>query len=761
MYINGVRPTQFLNIQFNPIAADCESIAAEETARKRKRLEDLQAHLKAVRERKLAEKKNELALDLKVQKEAQDIEDKRMAEENVEIQKRIEYYQQLNAIIEERKHRAEVAVSSSNVRIETDPPTPVSTTTDFESCLGDEEPLDEDIKSLYEDASMSGDFLEQFLETERKLNEYLTETGDQLNENREIKRSVSDVLNSNEVPTSDYQANKAKILGSTMSDFLGGRDLPKTTTTVTPLTEAQKIKMKVLSSEFGIDLNRNETESDTKTTARTTTSTTISDVERNRRKMMQNDPFAKLNEEPERRKLQLDLDSDLSRNRRRVLESEYNIITGLSTNSDSTPMSTTSDSPMVDDHEEDVKNANVLKLIVPPHPIDKWSSVKTPDMDMPTATTIEETPECGLNTAGVMTKKGFNFHKVGQEGGKVPVVIDLESKELSSVHSSDNLKAIESQNAEHFMPAFKWKLVSDILSLERTKKSENINYLKGKKVNDLNVITLTEFLQKSIVIPLSAHLEVMNCEIMRLYLKELDILGHFKSLRNYFFLMDGEFGSIVCDGLISKLESGAQPNELLSYRMLHTILDNALSSSNSGNDKNADNLSFEVHELPEKFDLSSSDVLSSLSLSYRVSWPVNLILNPETLDKYSNIFKYLIKVRRISWVLEESYQKLKEIVKKNGKEMLLSPQYRSVQQIRHKFFQFIHALNNHITSNALQASWKTFKDDLVSAKSIEDIYRKHTTYVKRILFLCMLNKKSVEFYNAIENIFKVTLRFSR
>lgn len=172
MYINGVGPNQFLNIQFNPIAADCESIAAEETARKRKRLEDLQAHLKAVRERKLAEKKNELALDLKVQKEAQDIEDKRMAEENVEIQKRIEYYQQLNAIIEERKHRAEVAVSSSNVRIETDPPTPVSTTTDFESCLGDEEPLDEDIKSLYEDASMSGDFLEQFLETERKLNEY-------------------------------------------------------------------------------------------------------------------------------------------------------------------------------------------------------------------------------------------------------------------------------------------------------------------------------------------------------------------------------------------------------------------------------------------------------------------------------------------------------------------------------------------------------------------------------------------------------------
>lgn len=129
------------------------------------------------------------------------------------------------------------------------------------------------------------------------------------------------------------------------------------------------------------------------------------------------------------------------------------------------------------------------------------------------------------------------------------------------------------------------------------------------------------------------------------------------------------------------------------------------------------------------------------------------------MDNYANIFKYLIKVRRISWVLERAYQILKEAVKRHGTTMLKSPQYRHLQQIRHKFYHFVHALQNHITANALQASWKTFKDELLQAKNIEDIYRKHANYIKKIRWLCMLNRSCVEFQKHIENVFIISLRF--
>lgn len=88
-----------------------------------------------------------------------------------------------------------------------------------------------------------------------------------------------------------------------------------------------------------------------------------------------------------------------------------------------------------------------------------------------------------------------------------------------------------------------------------------------------------------------------------------------------------------------------------------------------------------------------------------------------------------------------------------------SPQFRHVQQIRHKLLCFINALQNHITSVALQGSWQTFQKELENIKSMEELYRKHVKYLKRVEFLCVLNKTSQEFYSKIEDVFVVILRF--
>lgn len=88
-----------------------------------------------------------------------------------------------------------------------------------------------------------------------------------------------------------------------------------------------------------------------------------------------------------------------------------------------------------------------------------------------------------------------------------------------------------------------------------------------------------------------------------------------------------------------------------------------------------------------------------------------------------------------------------------------SPQYRHVQQIRSKLLTFVNALQNHITSTALQGSWRAFKIDLESTKSIDDLYHKHAKYLKRVKFLCMLNRGSAEFSIKLEDVFIVILRF--
>lgn len=81
--------------------------------------------------------------------------------------------------------------------------------------------------------------------------------------------------------------------------------------------------------------------------------------------------------------------------------------------------------------------------------------------------------------------------------------------------------------------------------------------------------------------------------------------------------------------------------------------------------------------------------------------------------------------------------------------------------VRHKFLQFIQTWQNHITSNAIQSSWKSFKDSLQKVKSVEELFKAHANYVKRVIFLCLLNKQSAIFLSAIEDFFKVAIRFAR
>lgn len=758
-----------------------ENIAAECAKQKKKRHEELTLQLQDAKNRKITERQAHIEMELKLLKEAQNMEENRLLCDNINLKKRIEYYQELSDMLDEQmggKKSLHLNLEATNDQCSRKAPdTPISTAgTDFESCFGDG---DEDTESVYAEC-ITAEFVDNFAKNEVELNKMVQQSTKQSS----LKMSTSDYFNCNEIPEviiSDVDRNRTKILGgSEMSECISETIVPEVIISK-PLTDAQKNRYKVLHEEFGLsgynsaqhshraqtsDVNFNPIES---------TCVELTDLQRNRQKMMQNDTFAEYNKDPlaSRKNLNLDLNTELARNRKKVLHSEFNILTGVEVHNQLTPMSTTSDnipSVLINtiETEDDQTNANVAVVKFDLESPVSSASVEMIEDECQTQQKLQnqtlQTPECGLNTAGILARQGFDFiankeNKLHDTSSDRELTTSTESTESTS--NRDIYQRCEELVKSNFKcPPINahFRLNYGTTNAPTTEQVKDLMQ-KQRNLNSLSVITLTEFLQKSIVLPMSTHLDIINSEVMRVFLEDLDVLGHFKSLRNYFFLMDGEFGSIICDGLIGRLESGASPAKLLNYQTLHSILDTALGSSIMGNDKNAENLSFIVADVPEKFDLNSPEVLSNLTLSYRIDWPLNLILNPETLDQYANIFKYLIKVRRISWVLEESYQILKEIVKKTGKKMLQSPQYIHVQQIRHKFYHFVHALKNHITSNALQASWKTFKDDLMNATSIEDIYRKHTTYVKRILFLCMLNRRSVEFYNSIEKIFKISLRF--
>lgn len=82
--------------------------------------------------------------------------------------------------------------------------------------------------------------------------------------------------------------------------------------------------------------------------------------------------------------------------------------------------------------------------------------------------------------------------------------------------------------------------------------------------------------------------------------------------------------------------------------------------------KFSENLSFTITESPLSFQHSSPDVLQCLSLTYSVNWPLNIILSQEALLRYAKVFQFLIKMRRIFWVLGEDFEVSKSSIYVSG-----------------------------------------------------------------------------------------------
>lgn len=99
------------------------------------------------------------------------------------------------------------------------------------------------------------------------------------------------------------------------------------------------------------------------------------------------------------------------------------------------------------------------------------------------------------------------------------------------------------------------------------------------KVKCNSIATLTACLQRSVMLPLTYQLEVVNNSILTYFLVNLDMYEHLRSLKDYFFLMDGEFSRSICHNLFAKLTKTLNPQELLNFSTLHNILDKALGSS--------------------------------------------------------------------------------------------------------------------------------------------------------------------------------------
>lgn len=126
---------------------------------------------------------------------------------------------------------------------------------------------------------------------------------------------------------------------------------------------------------------------------------------------------------------------------------------------------------------------------------------------------------------------------------------------------------------------------------------------------------------------------LVNSALLKFFLQGEDLLSHLQSLRSYFFLLDGHFGSNMTSMLFERMYQADHPVDLLNSVTLNSILSKGLMRP----DPNIDRLSFGVKYIPPRFSFSSPLMLDCIMLHYKVAWPINIIFTDAALRKYDDV----------------------------------------------------------------------------------------------------------------------------
>lgn len=453
--------------------------------------------------------------------------------------------------------------------------------------------------------------------------------------NNEVNRNITMAMETSEMA----RKNKAKVMSVELGvDYTAPNIKKNVLDNQSNLTELQRNRLRVMSTEFGIPYEKEEIDEQRELTS----------VEINRRKNMSSSNTKFGGETTETIKTRDEPLTIIEINRRRMLSSNENDYGMDYTKKNENNKETIDNENFVNQNNETVEADNELRAIQaknPPkltldfshfqQPSIFTKFLKTPNFELekPTPMSIDSTPLSDLTTP---TQR-----------------ISLENILLETNSQATTAATTFTDEGFRFETNPSTSNIFSKINLNPYKSfTKRMNKRDSKQVSQ---DCLNLFIEQNVSIPLSKQTKLVHMDLMRYFVGNLQYLKHLNSLRNYFFLMDGEFGRNVTEGLFEKLYDTTVPGDFINCRMLQLLLFRALDSS-CKYQENSDLLSFKINSVPKRFDLGDPNVLHCLSLVYKVNFPLNILLPSDTIGKYDEVFKYLLKLHRVSWVLKKIFQ---------------------------------------------------------------------------------------------------------
>ncbi|XP_074657385.1 gamma-tubulin complex component 6-like [Tubulanus polymorphus] len=341
-----------------------------------------------------------------------------------------------------------------------------------------------------------------------------------------------------------------------------------------------------------------------------------------------------------------------------------------------------------------------------------------------------------------------------------PLTIEENDEEFDKETDEEIADAFISESGvkPYHYPDIGLERMGEILKEEMT-RSLSSPVPEIEHVDTLRYQPLDSLMNKCLAPPIFAQISLVNRSLLNYFFNELEIDRHFEALRMYLFLEDGEFGQTLSDSLFERLSTDCMPHEVLNPVSLNRILTKALRSSiHAENTSLTENISFRVKYIPAILQLNTASAINCLDLQYKVKWPLNIVITDNCLDKYNRVFTFMLQMKRISWIIKDIWHRLKHDATVN--DMTRSVQFRHLQTYRHEMDHFVHTMQGYLSTQVIHVTWKQFQEDLDNnVQNLDDLHERHSEYLNKAIFRCLLNTKAAPIMKVIQDIFNIIIRF--
>lgn len=136
-----------------------------------------------------------------------------------------------------------------------------------------------------------------------------------------------------------------------------------------------------------------------------------------------------------------------------------------------------------------------------------------------------------------------------------------------------------------------------------------------------------------------------------------------------------------------------------------------------------------VKEDIDSFNYESRGFFGFLTLRYKIKWPLHLLFSPKVLEKYNDLFRFLITIKKTQHDLHVVWCHHREEKVQRNSELL---------QFRNKLMFLVDNLQYYLQVDVLESQFCIMMEKIADTRDFEHIQRAHSCFQANVLGLCFL-----------------------